>query len=66
MNLPSVKLPWTSGGVRRLARWRQLVPRIAALEPELQQLSARDLRKRSLSLRYRAKSHEPLNDLLPE
>jgi preprotein translocase subunit SecA len=62
-------LPWSVGSAssgRRLARWQQIVPQIAALEPELEQLSARDLRKRSLSLRYRAKSHEPLNALLPE
>jgi preprotein translocase subunit SecA len=61
-----IKLPWTGSNARRLARWQRVLPVIAALEPELQQLSARDLRKRSLSLRYRAKSHEPLGDLLPE
>jgi len=51
---------------RRLARWAALIPRIAALEPELQPLSDYDLRKRSLSLRYRAKSGEPLARLLVE
>jgi preprotein translocase subunit SecA len=49
-----------------MARWQRILPVIAALELEFQQLSARDLRKRSLSLRYRAKSHEPLGELLPE
>ena len=50
----------------RLARWASLLPKIAALEPELQQLSDQQLRKRSLSLRYRAKSGEPLRRLLVE
>lgn len=50
----------------RLARWASLVPKIAALEPELQQLSDAQLRKRSLSLRYRAKSGESLSRLLVE
>jgi preprotein translocase subunit SecA len=50
----------------RLARWAALLPRIAAMEPELQQLGDHDLRKRSLALRYRARSGEPLVRLLPE
>jgi preprotein translocase subunit SecA len=50
----------------RLSRWQQLVPRIGALEPELMELSDGQLRKRSLSLRYRAKSGEPLAKLLIE
>jgi preprotein translocase subunit SecA len=50
----------------RLARWASLLPKIAALEPELQQLGDQQLRKRSLSLRYRAKSGEPLRRLLVE
>jgi preprotein translocase subunit SecA len=49
-----------------LARWASLLPKIAALEPELQQLGDQQLRKRSLSLRYRAKSGEPLHRLLVE
>jgi len=50
----------------RLARWSALIPRIAALEPELMQLSDHQLRKRSLSVQYRAKSGEPLSRLLVE
>ena len=50
----------------RLARWVGLLPAIAAFEPELQQLGDEQLRKRSLSLRYRAKSGEPLSRLLVE
>ena len=47
----------------RLARWAALVPKIGELEPELQALSDHQLRKRSLALRYRAKSGEPLRRL---
>jgi len=50
----------------RLARWRALLPKIESYEPELQSLNNYDLRKKSLSLRYRAKSREPLDKLLPE
>lgn len=50
----------------RLARWQALLPTIAAFEPDLQALSDADLRKRSLSLRYRAKAQEPLEQILPE
>jgi preprotein translocase subunit SecA len=57
-----------SGGanVWRLARWKALLPKIAAFEPELLQLGDAELRKRSLSLRYRAKAQEPLERILPE
>ncbi|MCH8046212.1 MAG: preprotein translocase subunit SecA [Planctomycetes bacterium] len=51
---------------RRLARWSALLPTIAALEPGLQQRPDHELRKESLSLRYRAKSGESLQSLLPE
>jgi preprotein translocase subunit SecA len=64
------KLGWQllSGGTtrQRLSRWGEVVPKIAAYEPELQTLGPYELRKRSLSLRYRAKSMEPLERLLPE
>ncbi|MBN2577384.1 MAG: preprotein translocase subunit SecA [Pirellulales bacterium] len=50
----------------RLARWSALVSKIAALEGELQAQSDEQLRKKSLSLRYRAKSGVPLSRLLVE
>jgi len=50
----------------RLAHWAQLLPKIAEFEPELMELSDHELRKRSLSVRYRARSGEPLARLLPE
>src|SRR5438093_1502521 len=51
---------------RRLAQWGKVVEAIAAYEPELQKEWDRDLKKRSLSLRYRAKAGEPLIRLVPE
>ncbi len=50
----------------RMANWAKLVPKIGAMEPELLKLKDEQLRKRSLSLRYRAKSGEPLAKLLVE
>ena len=50
----------------RLARWALLLPRINEMEPGLMKLNDHELRKRSLSLRYRAKSGESLARLLPE
>src|SRR5262245_56367557 len=51
---------------RRLAQWGKLLSQISALESTLQGEANRDLKKRSLSLKYRAKSGEALNKLLPE
>ena len=45
-----------------LARWALLVPQIASLEPKLQERTDQQLRKQSLSLRYRAKSGERISD----
>ncbi len=50
----------------RLSRWASLLPRIAALEPGLKELTDQQLRKQSLSLQYRARSGEPLSRLLVE
>jgi len=51
---------------RRLNRWASLIPVIASFEDQLKALNEYELRKRSLSLRYRAKSQEPLDRILPE
>jgi preprotein translocase subunit SecA len=40
--------------------------KVNALEPEVQKLTDKELRKKSLSLRYRARSGEPLGRILPE
>ncbi len=66
----SLRSSWqsVSSGVarRQLARWQSIIPKVASYEEELQKLNAYDMRKRSLSLRYRLKSHEPAERLLPE
>jgi len=66
----SLRSSWqsVSSGVarRQLARWQTIIPKVASYEEELQKLNAYDMRKRSLSLRYRLKSHEPAERLLPE
>src|SRR5438034_4848599 len=51
---------------RRLAKWGKVLEEIAAFEPELKKETDRELKKRSLSLRYRAKAGEPLARLVPE
>jgi preprotein translocase subunit SecA len=66
-NVAATVRVWAKGPVRgRLAEWSALVPTVAAFEPQLQPLSDDELRKRSLALRYRAKSREPLEQILPE
>ncbi len=71
MDIPSAyqsRLKALPGGPTkvRIAHWAQLLPKIAEFEPELITLSDNELRKRSLSLRFRARSGEPLVKLLPE
>ncbi len=57
----------TGGPVkRRLAQWASCLEPINRLGPEYEKLSDYDLRKESLSLRYRARSGEPLDRLLVE
>ena len=55
------------GPVRgRLRRWGQLIDKINAMEPGFQEKTDQELRKASLSLRFRAKSGEKLISLMPE
>jgi preprotein translocase subunit SecA len=51
---------------RRLAQYAAVIPQIEKFGEEIAPLTAAELKKRSLALRYRAKSREPLNRLLPE
>jgi preprotein translocase subunit SecA len=53
-------------GRSRIGQWARYVPQIAALEEPLKLQSDFDLKKTSLSLRYRARSGEPLERLLVE
>jgi preprotein translocase subunit SecA len=50
----------------RVSRWAAYLPRIVAHEQQLQDLADHQLRKESLGLRYRARSGESLDHLLPE
>ncbi len=53
-------------GQWRIARWRKLLPVVDSFEEQFLKLDDTGLRKESLSLRFRAKSGEPLDKLLPE
>lgn len=53
-------------GGARIQQWARYIPQIAALEEPLQAQPDFDLKKTSLSLRYRARSGEPLEHLLVE
>jgi len=65
---PRIGVKALAGGVvgLKLARWTALLPKIASLEPELMQRNEHELRKQSLSIRYRARSGESPAALLPE
>jgi preprotein translocase subunit SecA len=54
------------GARPRLIRWRRWLQAINDLEPELMGETDQELKKRSLAIRYRAKSGETLKSLLPE
>ena len=51
---------------RRLSNWSQLVEKINELEAGLKPINDHDLRKKSLSLRFRAKSGEKLEKIVIE
>ena len=57
-------IPLTVAG--QWARWSYILEQVNALEANVQCLTDAELRKESLSLRYRARSGEPLALLLPE
>jgi preprotein translocase subunit SecA len=66
-HLPSGLSSLFSGkGHWRLARWAGLLPRIESLETQYRELSDSELRKESLSLRYRVRCGESMAALLPE
>ena len=62
------RLQLISNGIarRKIAGWSTLLPKVASYEDDFQKLGTYDLRKYSLSLRYRVKSHEPPDRILPE
>lgn len=65
---PRIAAGWLlpGAGAVRIRRWMNAVHAIAKLEPEMRSMSLEQLRKCSLSLRYRAMSGEALVRLLPE
>src|SRR3954452_5725628 len=63
---PSINNLFGGLGRSRISQWSRYVPQIAALEEPLKLQSDFDLKKASLSLRYRARSGEPLERLLVE
>ncbi len=50
----------------KMQRWHRRIAEIAAWEENVRALNNEQMRKRSLSLRYRARSGEKLDHLLPE
>ncbi len=64
--LKRLTLLFSGSASSRLAQWSRLIPQIAVLEDGLKEQSDYDLKKTSLSLRYRARSGEPLDRLLVE
>ncbi len=51
---------------QKIARWSATLPKIASYEEQFEKLNTYDFRKHSLSLRYRVKSGEPADHILPE
>lgn len=65
---PHVSAGWSIPGVARykVSQWLEQTRAVNALENGRRALTEPQLRKEALSLIYRAKSGEPLSDLLPE
>jgi len=51
---------------QKIARWAATLPKIASYEEQFKNLNTYDFRKHSLSLRYRVKSGESVDHILPE
>ena len=51
---------------QKIARWAATLPKIASYEEQFEKLNTYDFRKHSLSLRYRVKSGETAEHILPE
>jgi preprotein translocase subunit SecA len=67
-NPPKIAAGWRllGSGAARVQRWKQALRQVTELERASRALTVEQLRKESLSLRYRAMSGEPLRRLLPE
>lgn len=67
-NLPKIAAGWRLPGVAgaRVQRWVNALRQVTDLEERMRALSLEQMRKTSLSLRFRAMSGEPLLKILPE
>ncbi len=67
-NLPKIAAGWRLPGVAgaRVQRWVNALRQVTELEERMRALSLEQMRKTSLSLRFRAMSGEPLLKILPE
>ncbi len=67
-SLPRIAAGWRLPGTStiRVRRWVAALREVCQLEPSMRKLETDQIRKESLSLRYRAMSGEPLVKLLPE
>ncbi len=67
-SLPKIAAGWRIPGVAsaRVQRWVKALRQVTELEPQSKKLSLEQIRKESLSLRFRAMSGEPLLRILPE
>ena len=60
-------LSWVGGPVnRRVAHWSKMLDQVNALESTVQHDNDQQLRKRSLSVRYRIKSGDRIEQVMPE
>lgn len=67
-NMPKIAAGWRIPGAAtaRIQRWARSLRQVTELEEATRRLSLEQIRKESLSLRYRAMSGEPLVKILPE
>lgn len=65
---PKIAAGWAipGAGAVRIRKWMASLAQVAELEPAIRKYDADQLRKQSLSLRYRAMSGESLGSILPE
>lgn len=67
-NMPKIAAGWRIPGAAtaRIQRWAKALRQVTELEESTRRLTLEQIRKESLSLRYRAMSGEPLIKILPE
>ena len=67
-SMPKVAAGWRIPGAAtaRIQRWARSLRQVTELEESTRRLTLEQIRKESLSLRYRAMSGEPLVRILPE